>query len=495
MGDESLKVSKVPMTDKLKALLHPGLFKKQSIFTKPLVFPKEGDKVYSLSPEEIKAIRDLRGAVIDLHPGMGGVAPDKLLDMIAKGVELTSLDFMLTKGCNFECPWCFANSGPAQKAYLPFKILESITKEAVELGVSLFVLTGGEPLIYRDPTLPKLEIVGGHFFMVAEMILDVYSRAGQKAKILTFDDVALITPFIAQKFAEYRVGLCTKGDTLIPELQDFKVNQVGAFKKMRTGYENLMAVGYGKDPRLRLVVNSVLDQTTFDGMVDLHIWVMEHGFDHSIVPIHYCGSAENEDQEAGIHSPHVKILYDLISRIDQKMFGIEWKPWSAFTYNKSCNRNHSGLHIRASGEVTACSESPGREETDRYTFGNVFSEEFSLKKVVQGTQLRAYRKEFAQGYGTFVCSPQMCDLYAYNLCQGGCATRSAYSKIDLATGLVVKNTDPHSYSERREDPLCPAWTVLAQKQGILREGLLEEIHQRLLKTSERIRQEDFPFIS
>lgn len=495
MSEMSLKVSKVPMTDKLISLLNPGLFKKQPIFTKPLDCPKEGDKVYALSPVEIKAIRDLRGAVVDLHPGMGGVAPEKLLSMIEKGIELTSLDFMLTKGCNFECPWCFANSGPSQKAYLPYKILEAVIQEAVELGVSLFVLTGGEPLIYQDPTLPKHERIGDHFFLVVERIREVYRRAGQKAKILTFDDVALINSEIAKKFAEFGVGLCTKGDTLIPELQDFKVNQIGAFKKMQIGYENLMMVGYGKDPGLRLVVNSVLDQTTFDGMIDLHIWVMEHGFDHSIVPIHYCGSAEKEDQEAGIHSPHVKVLYDLISRIDRKMFGIEWKPWSAFTYNKSCNRNRSGLHIRANGEVTACSESPGMEETSRYTFGNVFSDDFSLKKIVQGDQLRAYRKEFVQGYGTFVCSPQVCDLYAYNLCQGGCATRSAYSKIDLATGLVVKNTDPHSYSEKREDPLCPAWTVLAQKQGILREGLLEEIHQRLLKTSVRIRPEDFHYLN
>ncbi|MBU1148985.1 radical SAM protein [Patescibacteria group bacterium] len=482
------------MTDKLRLLLNPGLFKKQPIWTKSLTLPKLGEKVYCLSEKDIGAIRDLRGEIIDLHPGMGGIAPDKLISMIDRGIELTSLDFMLTKGCNFECPYCFANSGPAQKEYIPLRILRSVVSEAVDLGTSLFVLTGGEPLIYKDPELPRQENRGDHFFAVVEMILNAYGEAGKKAKILTFDDVALITPEIAKKFAEYEVGLCAKADTLIPELQDFKVNQAGAFKRMQRGYKNLMVAGYGKNPNLNLVVNSVLDQTTFDGMVDLHIWVMENGFDHSIVPVHYCGSAENEDQEAGIHSPHVKVLYDLISRIDRKMFGVEWMPWSAFTFNKSCNRNRSGLHIRANGDVTACSESPGKNETERYTFGNVFSNNFSLREIVQGPKLYAYRKEFAQGYGIFVCSPQVCDLYAHNLCQGGCATRSAYSKIDLTTGLVVKNTDSHNYSERREDPLCPAWTVLAQRQGILKEGLLGEIHKRLLEKSKRIKPEDFPFI-
>jgi radical SAM protein with 4Fe4S-binding SPASM domain len=489
---ESKTVMKVPITDNLKKLLHPDLFKKEPIFTGPLRLPLEGEKVYDLTDDEIRAIRDLRGAVVDLHPGMGGVAPEKLIDMIDHGIELTSLDYMLTRGCNFECPWCFANSGPAQRDFLPFRNLELVTREARDLGTNLFILTGGEPLVYKDPDLGIQEGVGDHFFKIVEMIRGVYVEKDIVPKILTFDDVALITPQVAERFAVHGVGLCTKGDTLIPELQDYKVNQRGAFDRMQRGYQNLIDVGYGRDPKLRLVVNSVLDQTTFDGMIDLHIWVVENGFDHSIVPIHYCGSAEGEDQEAGIHSPHVKVLYDLISRIDKKMFGISWTPWSSFTYNKTCNRNRSGLHIRANGDVTACSESPGSDETARYTFGNILGEGFSLRKLVESEKLRSYREEFAQGHGTYVCSPEVCDLYANNLCQGGCATRSAYSKMDLNTGLLIKNENPHNYSEHREDPLCPAWTILAQQQGILRAGLLEEIHARLLEKSQRINANDFP---
>jgi len=484
---------KVPITPELEKLLHPDLFMKEPIFTRRLTPPEEGEKVYALTPEDIKGIRNLRGSVVDLHPGMGGVAPERIIGMIESGTKLTSLDFMLTKNCNFACTWCFASSGPEQREYLPFRILESTTKEAVELGATLFVLTGGEPLMYKDKELGSQRSRGDHFFRVVEMIRKTGRPYGKEIKILTFDDVALITPEIANRFAENEVGLCTKGDTLEAELQDYKVNQTRAFDKMQQGYRNLINVGYGKTKKLRLVVNSVLDHTTFDGMLDLHIWVTDRGFDHSIVPVHYCGNAENEDQEEGIHSPHVKVLYDLIARVDEKLYDIKWKPWAAFTYNKTCNRNRSGLHIRANGDVTACSESPGREATDRYTFGNVLESGFSLKDLVDSERLRKYRKEFAQGHGTYVCSPDVCDLYANNLCQGGCATRSAYSRVDYNTGLITKNDDPHSYSEHREDPLCPAWTVLAIKQGILREGLLEEIHNRILRKSKRIDPKEFPF--
>ena len=483
----------ISMTPSLLAAINPGLNPKQPIFTAPLRPPAKGEKVFSLTPDEIMNIRDLRGAVIDLHPGMGGVAPEKIIRMIEDGAKITSLDFMITKGCNFECTWCFAESGPSMKEYLPFEILERLTREGLEVGAQLFILTGGEPLMYRDPALGRQGTRGAHFFKIVEMINETGRRMGITPKILTFDDVALITPEIARQFARFEVGLCTKGDTLNAELQDYKVNQKGAFNLIRAGYQNLMDAGYGKDPKLRLVVNSVLDHTTFDGMIDLHMWVMENGFDHSVVPVHYCGNAEDEDQEAGIHSPHVKVLYDLLARIDSKSFGLDWTPWSAFTYNKTCNRNRSGLHIRASGDVTACSESPDRAVTERYTFGNVFEDGFSLKSLARGDRLARYRGEFAEGHGVYVCSPDVCDLYANDLCQGGCATRSAYSKIDYDTGLIVKNENQHNYSDKREDPLCPAWTVLAARQNVLREGLLESIHDRLLRKSDRIEATEFPY--
>lgn len=557
------RISVTPGSE-LDHLLHPDLFQREPLFTRPLTPPANGEKIYDLTPDDIADIRRLRGAVVDLHPGMGGIAPDKLQEQIKAGRLLTSLDFMVTQGCNLECLHCFAMSGPQKKTFIPFSVLEQTVADAVELGTSLFVLTGGEPLVYRDPALGKPQSPRDHFFRIVDMIHTTAARADKEAKILVFDDLALVTPEIARRFADYKVGLCTKGDTLHGELQDYKVNRRGTFNKMMRGYQNLVDVGYGKDPSLRLVVNSVLDHTTFDGMVDLHCWVMDRGFDHSIVPIHFCGNAVDDNQEAGIHSPHVKVLYDLIARIDAAKYSLVWKSFAAFTYNKTCNRNRSGLHVRANGFVTACSESPGPSETGRYTFDNVlpfpeyvrmtggtiesvaeylnvkgkgdkvphvvdhlrhavdrlvqagsdkekaernavFSsvpyiegvvgpiQPFSLKDLVASERLKEYRTEFAQGSGTYMCNPKLCDLNANDLCQGGCATRSAYSKIDPNTGFIVKNDDPECYSKGREDFMCPALTVLAERQGVLRPGLLRAIHERLLEHSTRISAADFPY--
>ena len=216
--------------------------------------------------------------------------------------------------------------------------------------------------------------------------------------------------------------------------------------------------------------------------------------EHSIVPVHYCGNAVGEDQEAGIHSPHVKVLYDLISRLDRDYFNDVWTPWSAFPKNKTCNRNLSGLHIRSNGLVTACSESPAMDpedpfKTERYIFGNI--NDCDIENIAQSQKLQNYRDEFQAGAGEYVCNSDVCDLYKNDLCRGGCATRSAYSLMDYRTGLIASNTDRHRYSQFREDPLCPAWTVLAEKQGVLRPGLLNEIHSRLVTTSTRLDKEKY----
>lgn len=480
--------------DKSKAISLPEryrdliLFRREPIFIKPLQKPRDGEKVYSLTKEQLDDIRRIRSERVELDPGMGGVIPTKIREWINQGIKVTSLDFMLTKRCNFKCTWCFASSSPFQAEYLSFDRIELTVKQAAEIGTKLFILTGGEPLMYRDRNRGK------DFFDVVDLILSTYRERGQEVKILTFDDVALVTPRIAQKFAERGIGLCAKGDTLDAELQDYKLQTRGAFRQMMKGYENLWQAGYGEKGGPPIVVNSVLDHTTFEGMVDLHFWVKEHGMEHSIVPVHYCGNAVDEDQEAGVHSPHVKVLYDLLARIDHDYFDDDWTPWSAFPKNKTCNRNLSGLHVRSNGLVTACSESPAMDlndpfRTDRYIFGNINDMEF--KSIAETQKLADYRTEFQAGEGEYVCNSRVCDLYKNDLCRGGCATRSAYSAMNYTTGLISLSEDRLRYSQFREDPLCPAWTMLAEKQGILRPGLLDEIHERLIQTSQRLDKEKY----
>ena len=55
--------------------------------------------------------------------------------------------------------------------------------------------------------------------------------------------------------------------------------------------------------------------------------------------------------------------------------------------------------------------------------------------------------------------------------------------LDVTTGMLQPNPNPLAYSQGREDALCPGWIVLAQKQGILIDGIYEQIVDKLLSKS------------
>jgi len=456
--------------------------KKESIFIKPLSKAAFGEKVYSLTDQDVADILRLRGMKTELDPGMGGVSPKVISDLLESSSELVSVDIAMTAACNFKCIWCYRPGEEWGRLIIDFDTILKIIEDAKKLGVRFFVLTGGEPTMYS--------FKGKDYFDVVDMIREIY--AGEDVNILTFSDVAMITRDRAEKLAERKVGLCLKRDTLDNQIQDIIVGAEYGIKgggaKMAAGYENLFAAGYGTNPDLPVTVNSVLAKDipskkgrmvdTLKGAIDLHVWVRKNGMEHSIVPIHYCGEAIDGKQDKGINPLHVKALYDILAQIDLLQFNDPWRVYSAFPKNKTCNRPGRGIHIRATGAVTSCSESP---LIDAYVFGNVY--ENSLASMIRSQKFQDFRQEFSERSGEYICNPDVCDLNANLLCRGGCATRSAYSRIDPQTGLIVQNTKMEAYSRGREDPLCPGWIVLAKKQGILKPGLYEAEVDRLLAES------------
>ena len=465
----------------------------EPIFTKPLSVPDEGKKVYTLSPDELEAIFARRAFRDELDPGMGGASPKKLDGLLESGSKLVSVDLALTSACNFKCEWCYRPGEEWGKLLLKFDTITKVVEQSADLGVKYFVLTGGEPTMYFDKEANK------RFFDVVDFIQDTYESRGLSAKVLTFSDVALISPERAQQFADRGVALCLKRDTLDHDMQNLIVGSnfgvVRGSEKMVVGYENLFNAGYGTDPKLAVSVNTVLGVNiptsedgetinTLTGAVDLHYWVKEHGLHHSIVPVHYCGVVEGANQTAGIHPLQIKALYDVLAAIDDLEFNDPWIAHSAFPNDKTCNRPGRGVHVRATGKVTSCSESP---LTDAYVFGNI--NETPLTEIVSSQKFQDFRREFSKREGKYICNPNVCDLNAESLCRGGCAVRSAYSQINPTTGLIEQNTKMEAYSQGREDSLCPGWVVLAQKQGALKEGIYEGLVDQLLSESVRLTPE------
>lgn len=74
------------------------------------------------------------------------------------------------KACNLKCKGCYASSGEAFKNKLPYDVFNRIIEDAkASWGANFFVISGGEPLIYKDKGKTLLDIAEKHsdcFFLM-----------------------------------------------------------------------------------------------------------------------------------------------------------------------------------------------------------------------------------------------------------------------------------------------------------------------------------------
>ena len=79
---------------------------------------------------------------VDSYPGRIAMLPETL--------PLRELWLHITNRCNLACSHCLFCSGPFATRELSQARLQQYIDDAVSLGCSLFVLTGGEPLVYPE---------------------------------------------------------------------------------------------------------------------------------------------------------------------------------------------------------------------------------------------------------------------------------------------------------------------------------------------------------
>ena len=189
---------------------------------------------------------------VTLFPGMAGVTRNMIQKMKTKGVELFSVDIMVTQKCNFRCIYCYAEGAPQRTNMLTMKEAKAIVDDCVELGVRVINMQGGEPLIWNPFDWDNAK--GEAFFHLVKYIKDLYKKQKKPVSIVSFTDVAVITKEIAEKLAKLEVSLCCKLDSLNESTQDKLLGCKGGAKKMMRGFQHLIEVGYGKKENIRVVL-------------------------------------------------------------------------------------------------------------------------------------------------------------------------------------------------------------------------------------------------
>ncbi len=386
-----------------------------------------------------------------LYPGMAGLTRDMIDRMKADGSELLSVDIMLTQKCNFKCIYCYAEAGPQRVHQLTMTEAKSIVNDAVDMGVKILNMQGGEPLIWHPD---DWEGKGGEaFFHIVEYIRDLYAERKLPLDLVSFTDVAIITEEKAKRLVKLGVALCCKLDSIEEEVQDKLLGVPGGAKKMRDGYQHLINAGYGRDDMPAISTNTVVTTLNYDGVPEVFRWSRNHNFRPFIIPVHVHGTAQEnasmmlcgKPSGGTLDAGDIKKLFENLAEIDGKEFDIHWKAETPWVENKACSRHLGGVHVRADGKVIPCSEAP-----DQWALGDIRKESF--KDIVMSEKVKKFRNIYSELHDHSKCSPVNCPAAKEGRCYG-CRTR-AYddSGFDADGNFDVARLDPEAFFAG--DPAC-----------------------------------------
>jgi MoaA/NifB/PqqE/SkfB family radical SAM enzyme len=73
-------------------------------------------------------------------------------EKLRRGESIAIIQFQYNYACNFRCEHCSIKGFQGRKDKRSFTLddVRSLSRQADELGLARFVITGGEPLIFKD---------------------------------------------------------------------------------------------------------------------------------------------------------------------------------------------------------------------------------------------------------------------------------------------------------------------------------------------------------
>ena len=431
----------------------------------------------AIADEKIDKIKGKNVEGITLYPGMAGMTRDIVEKLKKQGVELLSVDIMVTQKCNFKCYYCYANSSPENLPEFTMKEAKDIVQQCIGMGVRIINIQGGEPTYWHPKDFEGK--FGDAFYHFIDYIRKEYQKANLPLDLVSFTNVSLISEKNAKWLYNNGISLCCKLDSLKPEVQDAMLCTKGGLKRMMEGFNNLIKAGYGKTDNPVISTNSVVTPQNYEEIPEIFRWSRQQGFKPFIIPVHVHGRLQKEGgQNLGLDrttkegkenlSPlDIKKLFEKLAEIDGKEFDIHWTPMMPWVENKACSRHLGGIHIRADGIVVPCSEAP-----DYWALGDIRKEK--LQDIMQNPIVKKFRNMYSELHEDGICSPKNCPMSEKNMCYG-CRTRSYDdSAYDDEGNYDVNNLDPEAFFGG--DPAC--WrTVENTKNNVITNKKILEINK------------------
>lgn len=265
----------------------------------------------------------------------------KLKERNEAGMATPVIDIGYNLACNFKCRHCFVSKYVKKDRVLTPDDLRNLSKQADELGLCQFVISGGEPLILKNlseviaalqPDKFHLSMSTNGYFLTKEMAVKLKEWGLDKVKI-SIDD-----------FDENE--------------HDGNRNQPGAYKKAMEALYN------AQDAGLNVVIQTCITHLNCrtDRTIKMAKFAQENGFVVDVMIAHAIGEWEGRhdlliDEEDAAYMREVNKMYPTLHRDTFPTYGID----------RGCGCVNSNLHLTQCGDILPCGFIP-------ISLGNIFEE-------------------------------------------------------------------------------------------------------------------------
>lgn len=318
---------------------------------------------------------------------------------------LSSIDLELSRRCNFQCGYCYADSGLALDNEMTFSEITKLIQEGKEIGLrSVVIVGGGEPLLV--PYLEKLvEFIRGNKLHCA-IVTNGYFLDEKKAR------------FLFKK----QVALCVKINSLDnPQIFNSMVKVKDAYNRAHKAVKLLLKTGYAGDKGPALAVESVAYKKNIEEIPKIWRWARNN----NILPIVEFVTPQGRAGKNGsfiVKKEQAGSLFSVLSKIDKVEYNKEWEPLPSIA-GSPCRRLYYSCYVNSTGDVLPCGGI-------NIPIGNI--REASLKRIIAGSELLSRLRQ-----------PHL-------FLKGKCGRCEIKEKCYGCRGKAFwKNCDPFD-----EDPLC-----------------------------------------
>jgi len=364
------------------------------------------------------------------------------------------------KACNLHCKGCYAASGAKTKEKLPFEVFDKLVKQSHDLWQSRFlVLSGGEPLMYRD---------GGHTILdIAEKHHDMF--------IMFYTNGVLITDELAARMEE--LGNMTPAISVEGfENETDERRGKGIYRRILQAADNLRKHGvpFGISVTATRSNHPVLVTDDF-----YDFWFEEQGAVYMWL-FHLMPIGRAKDTISQVITPQQRVeLYDHIKKyLDEKKYPVA-DFWNSGILAGGCiayGRDEGYLYIDWDGKITPCVFVPYYQETvyDLFKKGKTLSDALTAPLFERG-------RRWQYNYGYPSCTRYDQKNYHGNMLMP-CSIRDHYDNFrrnimtpdtqpeDMYAAMALEDPEYYQamvqFDEELEKLTEPNWKAYLEMEGL-----------------------------